>query len=69
MVKEMARLTIEHFRDVWKKEQKKGDKAKLKAGKWYCVNSDDFGAENCLHWKWCIVPYAGRGYGVAAGTR
>ncbi len=49
VVKEMARLTIEHFRDVWRKEQKKGDMAKLKAGKWYCVNSDDFGAENCLH--------------------
>ena len=49
VVREMARLTIEHFRDVWRKEQKKRDDAKLKAGKWYCVNSDDFGAENCLH--------------------
>ena len=49
MVREMARLTVEHFRDVWRKKQKKRDDAKLKAGKWYCVKSDDFGAENCLH--------------------
>ncbi len=43
VARKVAHLIVDHLRRVWQQEKDNRTKPKFVAGRWYCVNSPDFG--------------------------